>query len=118
MAESSWDETVLLDEKHLREFTGGDTGFQRQVLGIFLENAPLYLETLCRDGNDNWRSDAHKLKGAARSIGAWRLAREAERAEQLGYPADNDPKRIRIAKELQVRLEQTIRYINEDTEFA
>lgn len=111
MIESSWDETVILDEAHLREFTGRDSEFQAQVLQIFLDNAPGYLEVLCRPGNDNWRTDAHKLKGAARSIGAWRLAREAERAEQLGYPADNDPRRIRIARELLVRLEQTVQHI-------
>lgn len=113
MVESSWDEGTVLDERHLREFTGGDFEFQKQVLGMFLEHAPKYLETLCRSGNDNWRSDAHKLKGAARSIGAWRLAREAERAEQMGYPPEKDPRRARVGKELLVRLEQTILAIQE-----
>lgn len=113
MVESSWDESIVLDEVHLREFTGGDVEFQHQVLDIFLDNAPKYLEILCRPGNDNWRTDAHKLKGAARSIGAWRLAREAERAEQLGYPPHSDPRRARIGRELLERLEQTIQRIRE-----
>ncbi len=108
MAQSSWDETVVLDDSHLNEFTGGDRDLQKQVLAIFLEHAPKYLETLCASGNDTWRSDAHKLKGAARSIGAWRLACEAERAEQMGYPGVDDPRRARVSKELLTRLEQTV----------
>lgn len=84
---------------------------------MFLEYAPKYLETLCAPGNDTWRSDAHKLKGAARSIGAWRLAREAERAEQMGYPPTDDPRRARVSKELLTRLEQTVSVIrNRDHE--
>ena len=111
MAESDWDENVLLDEGHLAEFTGGDPGFQTLVLKIFLDNAPTYLSVLTEPGNENWRTDAHKLKGAARSIGAWRLAREAERAEQLGFPASDDPRRHAIGDELAVRLEDTINAI-------
>ena len=109
----SWNENIVLDESHLDDFTGGDKGFQEQVLGIFLENAPTYLETLCKPGNENWRSDAHKLKGAARSIGAWRLACEAERAEAMGYPPSNDPRRLESSRELLSRLEETVRVIQE-----
>lgn len=111
MAESDWDENVLLDTDHLAEFTGGDPVFQKQVLKVFLDNAPTYLDVLCKPGNENWRTDAHKLKGAARSIGAWRLAREAERAEQLGFPASDDPRRASIGAELSVRLSATIEEI-------
>lgn len=111
MAESDWDENILLDTDHLAEFTGGDPSFQGQVLKVFLDNAPAYLETLCKPGNENWRTDAHKLKGAARSIGAWRLAREAERAEQLGFPASDDPRRLAIGAELATRLNDTIEEI-------
>ena len=113
MPTSSWDENIVLDQSHLDDFTGGDREFQKQVLGIFLENAPKYLEILCQPGNENWRSDAHKLKGAARSIGAWRLACEAERAEAMGYPSSDDPRRAEAGQELLARLEQTVNVINE-----
>ena len=109
----SWDETVILDDNHLREFTGGDSALQAHVLRIFLDHAPFYLKTLCLPNNDNWRADAHKLKGAARSIGAWRLAVEAERAEALGYPAQDDPRRSKCAHELLARLEETISHIKQ-----
>ena len=111
VTKSGWDETVIVDANHLREFTGGDSALQAHVLGIFLDHAPSYLKALCRRGNENWRADAHKLKGAARSIGAWRLAVEAERAEALGYPAQDDPRRSKCVHELLGRLEETISHI-------
>lgn len=111
MAAPNWDESIILDDNHLQEFTGGDRDLQAQVLSIFLEHAPAYLEILCRKDNENWQADAHKLKGAARSIGAWRLAVSAEKAEALGSPAKDDPRRRRSKNELLERLEETISHI-------
>jgi HPt (histidine-containing phosphotransfer) domain-containing protein len=111
MSFANWDEKVLLDQKHLDEFTSFDYGLQNQVLSVFVSNAPLYLEKLCRPNNDNWRADAHKLKGAARSIGAWRLAIAAERAEKMAMLATEDPKRREVLKQLLERLEATVDYI-------
>ena len=108
---SKWDESIILDEVHLGEFTGGDTALQAHVMQIFLDHAPGYLEILCEKDNENWRVDAHKLKGAARSIGAWRLAVSAERAEALGNPAEDDPRRKSHCHELLERLEETISHI-------
>ncbi len=113
MTNSNWDETIVLDVSHLEEFTGGDRDLRAHVLTIFMDNAPSYLQILCRPGNENWRADAHKLKGAARSIGAWRLAVEAERAEAFGYPAQDDPRRKRCSLELLKRLEETISHIKQ-----
>ncbi len=106
MAESDWDESVVLDREHLKGYTGGDSYLARDVLNIFLENAPLYLDTLSAAAGDGWRSSAHKLKGAARGIGAWRLARAAERAEMLGEPGEDDPRRSPILEVLSERLKE------------
>jgi HPt (histidine-containing phosphotransfer) domain-containing protein len=109
--ESDWDENVTLDEDHLRGYTGGDPEFARDVLKIFADNAPDYLETLKAADVESWRASAHKLKGAARGIGAWRLARAAERAEFMGEPAADDPRRGIILAELDSRLGQLLAYI-------
>lgn len=111
MKETNWDETVILDDEHLSTFTGGDPGFEAQILDIFLDNAPGYLAALRDTGVGEWKSTAHKLKGAARSIGAWRLAREAERAEHLGAPAVDDPRRATTLSELEVRLAGLVSHI-------
>lgn len=113
MGPSNWDETVVLDAHHLQEFTDGDVALQAHVMQTFLDYAPSYLKVLCTPGNENWRADAHKLKGAARSIGAWRLAISAERAEALGNPAGNDPRRMQCCRELLERLEETISHIKQ-----
>lgn len=113
MAESNWDETVVLDVSHLSGFTGGDPDFECQVLDIFLDNAPGYLEILLSVEAEDWKTSAHKLKGAARSIGAWRLARAAERAEFMGSPASGDPKRNEVIKSMGERLAELVRFIKD-----
>lgn len=111
MAESNWDETIVLDLDHLSGFTGGDPDFECQVLDIFVENAPGYLDDLCRIEQENWKMTAHKLKGAARSIGAWRLARAAERAEKMPSPPPEDPRRTEITNLLSQRLQDLTQFI-------
>jgi len=111
LAESGWDESVILDIVHLSNFTGNDPDFECQVLDIFMDNAPGYLEALSQTEQDGWKMRAHKLKGAARSIGAWQLARAGERAEQMSNPPAHDPKRIAILKTLEKRLADLGQYI-------
>ncbi len=111
-SQSKWDETIIVDLVHFRDFTTGDRALEREVLQIFLDNAPIYIENLSNDDDTKWCSIAHKLKGAARSIGAWNLACEAERAE------DNDPappkgsqERATLIAELMKRFEQVKKFI-------
>jgi len=111
VAESNWDETVILDRHHLAGFTGGDTEFEKQVLGIFVDNAPGYLQHLRTCDPGDWKSSAHKLKGAARSIGAWHLARAAERVEHMRALGEDDPKRGPLFDELEGRLTRLLHQI-------
>ena len=65
--------------------TGGDRDLAREVIGIFLDNARDYLGAL--DGAADlaaWQGAAHKLKGAARGLGAWRLEELCRQAEAVG----------------------------------
>jgi len=105
MPKAPWDETIVLDQSHLQEFTGGDEELEQTVLNLFCNNAPVYLLALVESSPSDWKTSAHKLKGAARSIGAWSLACEAERAEKMIVPAVNGTERNTILKELALRLE-------------
>ncbi|MBL4639654.1 MAG: Hpt domain-containing protein [Kordiimonadaceae bacterium] len=111
--ESEWDESLILDSAHLAEFTAGDEQLEQHVLALFSEHAPTYLKDLKTSSPNEWRTAAHKLKGAARSIGAWRLAREAERVERIGSGAARDAKRSETLEELGFRLDQLMTLISE-----
>ena len=103
---SGWDESVVLDPTHLRGFTGGDTDLEAQVLEIFIESAPTYLVALEAAGASEWQGCAHKLKGAARGIGAWCLAVAAERAEHDGHAAGDRQRAAQHFALLHERLQQ------------
>jgi len=111
VAESGWDETIVLDCEHLSGFTGGDPEFECQILDIFADNAPGYLDTLFAEPNDEWKMCAHKLKGAARSIGAWQMARAAERAEKKAQPQAGSIERKKLREMLYARLAELLIFI-------
>ncbi|RMB08980.1 Hpt domain-containing protein [Eilatimonas milleporae] len=74
---------LVLDSDHLEAFTGGDAGLARDILQTFAEYAPGYLSVLETVSEAEWQPAVHKLKGAARGIGAFALAQAAEMAESL-----------------------------------
>ncbi|GAB4126256.1 MAG: Hpt domain-containing protein [Rhodothalassiaceae bacterium] len=73
----------VFDETHLWSFTDGDRGLMAEVLRLFLAQESEYFAGLDAAGANEkaWREAAHRLKGAARAIGAKRLARMAALAE-------------------------------------
>ena len=76
------DDSQVLDLEHLSRQTAGDRALERELLTIF-ETQCVRLRLLIGGGNSLvQRADAaHKLKGSARAIGAWRLASLADRLE-------------------------------------
>ena len=74
-----------VDLVHLARHTLGDRGLEREVLQLFLRHSETCLVRL-REASDEaaWTAAAHSLKGSARGIGAWRVARAAEQAEAGG----------------------------------
>ncbi|UTW54202.1 Hpt domain-containing protein [Kordiimonas sp. SCSIO 12610] len=109
--DTNWDESVILDLVHLSEFTGGNDDVRDSALRVFVENAPQYYELLVASDADNWKERAHKLKGAARSLGAWRTAKQGERAEFLEGPYENEAARLDCLSELKARLDELISHI-------
>jgi HPt (histidine-containing phosphotransfer) domain-containing protein len=82
-------EAQPIDLAHLRRFTHGDKRLEAEVLKLFIEQAPLTIETMKRaQSKREWIVAAHTLKGSARAVGAWRLAELAESAERLEGPCD------------------------------
>ncbi|MCW5698159.1 MAG: Hpt domain-containing protein [Bauldia sp.] len=74
-----------VDEEHLRRQTMGDRDVERQALILFRDNASAALVAIANAGRMAERCEAaHKLVGAARAIGAWRLAAAAAEIEASG----------------------------------
>lgn len=73
-----------VDLVHLSRYTLGNRSLEREVLSLFLTQSAIYLQRLKDAGTDkDWADAAHTIKGSAKSIGAWQLARSAETAESM-----------------------------------
>jgi HPt (histidine-containing phosphotransfer) domain-containing protein len=82
----------ILDLSHLKAQTGGDHALQREILTLFVRQSREIL-ALLRDEAElpQARADlAHKLKGSARTVGAFGLAEAAEAVES-GLRAGTPP---------------------------
>jgi HPt (histidine-containing phosphotransfer) domain-containing protein len=73
-----------IDLVHLARTTLGDRRLEREVLQLFDRQSALLIARLRHAGPDGVAMIAHTLKGSARGIGAWRVARAAEAVELAG----------------------------------
>jgi hypothetical protein len=71
----------IFDHGHLARLSCGNIALEREVLRLFCAHLPMSLERLRACHGRPFREAAHTIKGSAAAIGAWRLARAAERAE-------------------------------------
>ncbi len=98
-----------IDFDHLRRYTLGDARLECEVLELFCSHAPMLIAELRRAGSDrSWRETAHSLKGSARAIGAWEIARTAELAELAAVPRHERAKLVS-------RLESAVRRVQRFT---
>lgn len=101
-----------IDLVHLRRYTLGDAALEREILGLFVDQAPLTLADL--DGATTakaWSMAAHTLKGSSRSVGAVELGRLATSAEVVDF-ADPEARSEAVAR-LAAALERARQYIFE-----
>ena len=77
-----------IDLVHLARTTLGDRGLEREVLQLFDRQSTLLIARMRSAGPAGVATLAHTLKGSARGIGAWRVARAAEALELAGTSGD------------------------------
>jgi HPt (histidine-containing phosphotransfer) domain-containing protein len=77
-----------IDAEHLAQMTFGDRRLEREVLEIFRRQSVIMLSRIGGVEPGAAAAAIHTLKGSARGIGAWRVARAAERLEQACGEAD------------------------------
>ena len=93
-----------IDEAHLAQMTFGDQRLEREVLEIFRRQSVIMLSRIGGVEPGAAAAAVHTLKGSARGIGAWRVARAAERLEQACGDADRAASLAELqATTLQVR---------------
>jgi HPt (histidine-containing phosphotransfer) domain-containing protein len=98
-----------IDLVHLSRYTLGNQALQCEVLQLFAEQAPLTLAQLrTAETPKAWRDAAHTLKGSARAVGAWRVANCAERAEAIGFGAQE---KAPIIQAIGAALDEAVGYI-------
>ena len=73
-----------IDLVHLARTTLGDRSLEREVLQLFDRQAALLIARMRSATPDGVVIIAHTMKGSARGIGAWRVARAAEAVELAG----------------------------------
>ena len=78
---------------------------------MFAQHAPMYLANLkSAETSKAWHDAAHTLKGSARAVGAWRVARSAELAEKICFEGESDRKSF-AADHATEAVEEAITYI-------
>jgi len=70
-----------IDLVHLARMTLGDRSLEREVLELFDRQAGILIVRMQQTARAGIGATAHTLKGSARGIGAWHVARAAEAVE-------------------------------------
>ena len=73
--------SAVIDDTHLARMTLGDRRLEREVLELFVRQTTIMLGRIVGAQPAMAAAAAHTLKGSARGIGAWRVARAAELVE-------------------------------------
>lgn len=77
------DLTGAVDFAHLERYAGQDAALIEEVLGIFREQAEIWIQLLDPDAPAGaWKDAAHSLKGSALGVGAFEVAKACEAAER------------------------------------
>jgi len=88
----------IFDLAHLRRYTDNDFELECELLTLFRLQIRQYAERLVQVTDaEEWRIATHSIKGAARSMGAHRIAGLAEMLEASGPCGDKAEGRAMIA---------------------
>ena len=108
MQAARWADTASspIDLDHLARQTLGDPAIRREVLDLFVAEMSAARGQLVGSGQCNRAELAHRIKGAARGIGANPVAETAAALEA-------EPDRIELTAALLVRMHEAMCFITE-----
>lgn len=78
------DSETEIDFDHLNQYVGGDPELTAEVFGLFKNQVEMWGRALVVDADDEtWASVTHSLRGTSLAVGATKLAKLCEKAEEL-----------------------------------
>jgi len=94
------DSTPAVDLEQLRLFTDGDPAEEKALADLFLDQARQMIEVLeqhlASDGQEAWKSAAHRFKGSSGNLGANQLHQLCKQAE-MNFQSDAMQKQQMLA---------------------
>ncbi|MEE9330250.1 MAG: Hpt domain-containing protein [Parvularculaceae bacterium] len=101
---------ALIDLNHLDRYVAGDRILRDEILGIFEEQADMWIKMLNPNQEDAaWKDAAHALKGASRGVGAWEVGDLCQQAESLVGEEHRDiAKRSILLEDLRNKVMETV----------
>ncbi len=101
---------ALIDLNHLDRYVAGDRILRDEILGIFEEQAEMWIRMLDPNQEDAaWKDAAHALKGASRGVGAWDVGDLCQDAEMLVGDERRDlVKRSLLLEDLRAKVLETV----------
>jgi HPt (histidine-containing phosphotransfer) domain-containing protein len=108
------DATAAIDMEHLAMYTDGDKEQEKELFGIFMEQADICIKVL--DDNaiggscEEWRKSSHKLKGAAANLGAHKLAELCKDAESSHL--ETSERKLELKVHIEAELNKVRDFIN------
>ena len=94
LKEKSTSADIVFDEADLLERLDGDEELCRELIGMFIKQAPVYIKDLKHFFEDNnisaFTRQAHSIKGASANVGALRIKYWAVKAEDAMKNKDFD----------------------------
>lgn len=100
----------MIDEDHLEKYVLGDLSLRDEILSIYTEQALSIAAKLdVTQTDEGWRNAVHKLKGAARGVGSWKLGDLCEEAEgMIGQMPGKFEMRATILVAIRAKVEDSI----------
>ncbi len=86
----------ILDHNHTKQIASNDLGFIKELFELFIDNSQVSMRNfeaaLQNDDSTDWYTYAHALKGSSSSIGAFRISKIYNEAQNLPGLASKEQK--------------------------
>jgi len=115
-AENNYNMEPTMDVDFLKEVTGNDKVFRKEVFTLFLDSVQSNIakmeKSLADNDNDLWYMASHSLKGAAGSIGAFQMAKILEYAQS--HSKENLKNKTKIFDDAKAEFAKVAKIINDE----